>query len=129
VPQCDDRRVALAMAMKFIKLLENFGFSGLSRYEKMLAQLLKTHPTPLASVESMAPARKGSGSESRPTKRPHGRRSLYSRCWFDQTSRSAGQFCFRRYAMKPTPQKPRIIMAQVDGSGMAEASVSVGCPN
>jgi hypothetical protein len=30
---------------------------------------------------------------------------------------------FRRYAMKPMPQKPRIIMAQVEGSGTAGAMV------
>jgi hypothetical protein len=28
-------------------------------------------------------------------------------------------FCFRRYAIKPSPQKPRIIIAHVEGSGTA----------
>ena len=37
--------------------------------------------------------------------------------------RSAGPFCFRRYAMKPMPKKPRIIMAQVEGSGTAPTPV------
>jgi hypothetical protein len=37
----------------------------------------------------------------------------------DQTTRSEGPLCLRRYAMKPTPKKPRIIIAQVDGSGTA----------
>ena len=33
-------------------------------------------------------------------------------------------FDFRRYATKPTPAKPRIIMAQVAGSGTAATDVS-----
>ncbi len=36
---------------------------------------------------------------------------------------TAADFDFRRYATKPTPAKPRIIMAQVAGSGTA-ATVS-----
>ena len=36
-----------------------------------------------------------------------------------QARESAAPFCFRRYAMKPTPQKPKIIIAQVEGSGTA----------
>jgi len=36
----------------------------------------------------------------------------------DQTAINAG-FDFRRYAMNPTPAKPRIIIAQVAGSGTA----------
>ena len=36
----------------------------------------------------------------------------------DHTAINAG-FDFRRYAMKPTPTKPRIIIAQVEGSGTA----------
>ena len=35
----------------------------------------------------------------------------------DQATLSAVLFCFRRYAMKPRPKNPRIIMAQVEGSG------------
>jgi hypothetical protein len=38
----------------------------------------------------------------------------------DQAAINAG-FDFRRYAMKPTPAKPRIIIAQVEGSGTAPA--------
>jgi hypothetical protein len=38
----------------------------------------------------------------------------------DQARRSDGPPCFRRYVMKPRPMKPRIIMAQVEGSGTAE---------
>jgi hypothetical protein len=37
----------------------------------------------------------------------------------DQATRSAGPFCFRRYAIKPMPKKPWIIIAQVEGSGTA----------
>ena len=36
-----------------------------------------------------------------------------------------GAALFRRYAMKPMLAKPRIIIAQVDGSGAAAASVTV----
>jgi hypothetical protein len=36
----------------------------------------------------------------------------------DQAAINAG-FDFRRYAMKPIPAKPRIITAQVEGSGTA----------
>ncbi len=37
----------------------------------------------------------------------------------DQAASNAG-FAFRRYAMKPMPAKPRIIIAHVEGSGTAE---------
>ena len=47
-------------------------------------------------------------------------------CDADQASRSLPPF--RRYAMKPTPQKPRIIIAQVDGSGTAGANSEVIVP-
>ena len=40
----------------------------------------------------------------------------------DQAAIKAG-FDFRRYAMKPMPAKPRIIMAQVEGSGTAVVRV------
>jgi hypothetical protein len=40
----------------------------------------------------------------------------------DQTAINAG-FEFRRYAMKPTPVKPRIIIAHVEGSGTDDARV------
>ena len=46
----------------------------------------------------------------------------------DQAARSA-VLLRRRYAMKPTPAKPMIIMAQVDGSGTAadmEMSSTIG---
>ncbi len=39
----------------------------------------------------------------------------------DQVAINAG-FDFRRYAVKPTPAKPRIIMAHVEGSGTAEVA-------
>jgi hypothetical protein len=42
-----------------------------------------------------------------------------------QAARNARPFCFRRYAMKPTPKKPRITIAQVEGSGTAAMSVPV----
>jgi hypothetical protein len=38
----------------------------------------------------------------------------------DQTAIKAG-FDFRRHAIKPIPAKPRIIIAQVEGSGTASA--------
>jgi hypothetical protein len=34
-------------------------------------------------------------------------------------------FDFRRYAIKPTLAKPRIIIAHVEGSGTAEATVAI----
>jgi hypothetical protein len=42
----------------------------------------------------------------------------------DQATIKAG-FDFFRYAMNPTPVKPRIIMAHVDGSGTAAVTVTV----
>ena len=46
------------------------------------------------------------------------RRLLNSILMMDQTNLKAGSD-LRRYAMKPTPAKPRIIIAQVEGSGTA----------
>src|ERR1700743_689798 len=45
--------------------------------------------------------------------------SLLRRCAGYQVTLSVAPFCFRRYAMKPTPKKPRSIIAQVEGSGTA----------
>jgi len=45
----------------------------------------------------------------------------------NQETINAG-FDFRRYAMKPRPTKPRIIMAHVDGSGTAGVSVAPTLP-
>jgi hypothetical protein len=45
----------------------------------------------------------------------------------DQTVTNAG-FDFRRYAMKPSPAKSRIIIAQVVGSGTAAEMVTVAGP-
>src|SRR5258708_34131263 len=57
------------------------------------------------------------------TKRPpEGGLSSSDRLW-DQAMRSIAVLR-RRYAMKPTPAKPRIIIAQVDGSGTAETESS-----
>ena len=42
----------------------------------------------------------------------------------NQTAINA-DFDLRRYAMKPTPAKPRIIIAQVEGSGTAAVGVGV----
>jgi hypothetical protein len=39
---------------------------------------------------------------------------------FDQATVTADPFCFQRCAGKPSPQKPRIIIAQIEGSGTAE---------
>jgi hypothetical protein len=41
----------------------------------------------------------------------------------DQAAIDAG-FDFRRYAMKPMPAKPRIIIADVEGSGTALTPLS-----
>ena len=54
--------------------------------------------------------------------------SLYPDRAGDQATLSAAPFCLRRCAMKPRPQKPRIIMAQVEGSGTAGARVAVKLP-
>ena len=43
----------------------------------------------------------------------------------DQATRTAAPFCLRRYAMKPRPQKPRIIIAHVEGSGTADIVASI----
>jgi cation diffusion facilitator CzcD-associated flavoprotein CzcO len=45
----------------------------------------------------------------------------------DHAAINAG-FDFRRYAMKPTPAKPRIIMAQVEGSGTAAVRFTPSMP-
>jgi hypothetical protein len=37
-------------------------------------------------------------------------------------------FDFRRYAMKPMPAKPRIIIAHVEGSGTADTAVNTAKP-
>ncbi len=42
----------------------------------------------------------------------------------DQAARITG-FRFRQYAIQPTPAKPSNIIAHVDGSGTAPASVTV----
>jgi hypothetical protein len=56
--------------------------------------------------------------------------SLYPNRAGDQATLSADPFCLRRYAMKPTPAKPRIIIAHVEGSGTAVVidEVSVASP-
>ena len=47
----------------------------------------------------------------------------------DQAAINAG-FEFRRYAIKPMPAKPRIIIAHVEGSGTALVGPSASaCPN
>jgi hypothetical protein len=45
----------------------------------------------------------------------------------DQAASNAALF-FRRYAMNPTPAKPRIIMAQVEGSGTPGVNVAPALP-
>ena len=63
---------------------------------------------------------RGQAKAATPNKKTARRRvSVFVICAVDQARRSADPFCFRRYAMKPTPMKPKIIMAQVDGSGTA----------
>src|SRR3984957_4655848 len=53
------------------------------------------------------------------TKRPYEGGLCICDCAVDQARRSAGPLLLRRYAMKPRPTKPKIIMAQVEGSGTA----------
>jgi hypothetical protein len=48
--------------------------------------------------------------------------ALQFKFMIDQAAINA-DFGFRRYAMKPTPAKPRIIIAHVEGSGTADARV------
>jgi hypothetical protein len=52
-----------------------------------------------------------------PNKKTARRRSLYSPICFDQAASIA--LLRRRYVIAPIPAKPRIIMAQVEGSGTA----------
>lgn len=59
-----------------------------------------------------------------PNKKTARRRSRCSICAFDQaTASDIVPLRERRYVMKPTPAKPRIIMAQVEDSGTAETAV------
>ena len=60
---------------------------------------------------------------SRQNKKPPAGGSYSTPMIADQAAINAG-FDFRRYAMNPTPAKPRIIMAQVEGSGTAATGVS-----
>jgi len=62
------------------------------------------------------------------TQRPPGGGLSVSRSAGDQATLSTVLFCFRRYVMKPTPQKPRIIMAQVEGSGTPETTGALVAP-
>jgi hypothetical protein len=57
------------------------------------------------------------------TKRPPEGGLCICDCAVNQARRSAGPLLLRRYAMKARPTKPRIIMAQVEGSGTAAVSV------
>jgi hypothetical protein len=58
---------------------------------------------------------------NRPKKKPPEGGSQFNPDDRNQTAINAG-FNFRRYAMKPMPAKPRIIIAQVEGSGTAPTS-------
>jgi hypothetical protein len=71
----------------------------------------------LAGIVSYALLLCVNAGQGNQTKRPREAVSLYPNRAGDQATLSAAPFCFRRYAMKPTPMKPRIIIAQVDGSG------------
>jgi hypothetical protein len=46
----------------------------------------------------------------------------------DQAAINA-RFDFRRYAIAPMPAKPRIIIAQVEGSGTAASRLTLSTPN
>jgi hypothetical protein len=56
-------------------------------------------------------------------KPPEGGSSIQTPDDLDQAAINAG-LDFRRYAMKPTPAKPRTIIAHVDGSGTAPEIVT-----
>jgi hypothetical protein len=81
---------------------------------------------PLTRDDPSATGGKGDGSAL--TKRPPGGGLSVSRVMRagDQAKRTA--VFLRRYAMKPSPQKPRIIMAHVEGSGTAAAIAKVAAP-
>ena len=51
--------------------------------------------------------------------KPRRRAAFSSNLCPDQATRSPGPLRFRRYAKKPTPAKPKTIIAQVEGSGTA----------
>jgi hypothetical protein len=61
---------------------------------------------------------------ARKKKPPEGGFSISNPMIVDQAAIKAG-LDFRRYAMKPTPAKSRIIIAQVDGSGTPLVRVTV----
>jgi hypothetical protein len=70
-------------------------------------------------TDAVSVAATGDDRRCRPKEKAARRRPLNSNLLIaDQAAINAG-FDFRRYAMKPTPAKPRIIMAQVEGSGTA----------
>jgi hypothetical protein len=75
-------------------------------------------PSSHAPVESMTPARKGSGRAGAGTKEKPPEAAFRSHEWIAYAAFSAIAF-FRRYTMKPTPANPKIIIAQVEGSGTA----------
>ena len=77
------------------------------------------------SVENAAKVATEAGLSSKQKDRPKAvsRRSDDA----DQAERIA--LFFRRNAMKPSPQKPRSIIAQVEGSGTAAVKVNVPTPN
>ena len=87
-------------------------------YERIAGSSRISRPVRLVSRH------RGCNSQQRKTAR---RRLLNSTLMMDQTNLNAG-FDLRRYAMKPTPAKPRIIMAHVEGSGTAGDMVAVQVP-
>jgi hypothetical protein len=58
---------------------------------------------------------------------PKARLSIRKVMLVDQAAIRTG-FDFRRYAMKPKPAKPRIIIAHVEGSGTADMFQEPGVP-
>jgi hypothetical protein len=56
------------------------------------------------------------------------RASQFQKLLFQDQAASNAGFDFRRYAIKPMPAKPRIIMAHVDGSGTLDAMGPVQVP-
>jgi hypothetical protein len=74
----------------------------------------------MAAINRSRLPRRGQAKTATPNKKTTRRRSLCSlKGAGDQAMRNDAPFGFRRYAMKPSPQKPKIIIAQVEASGTA----------
>jgi hypothetical protein len=89
-----------------------------ARRRGSLRSVLTLDETPMRSLKRVDQV-----SEPPSNKKTARRRSLHSRSDIVQAKRNFG-LLFRRYAMKPIPKKPMIIIAQVDDSGTAATLMS-----